>query len=55
MGDLLGGDVVGGQGRGRGGAGDLDPLDENLLEPARVFANELRVLFQGLDTSMRIT
>ncbi|MFC8175781.1 hypothetical protein [Streptomyces sp. NPDC057325] len=38
---------------GQGGAGDLDPLDENLPEPVRVFADELRVLFRGLDTSVR--
>ncbi|MFJ3505693.1 hypothetical protein [Streptomyces sp. NPDC090135] len=38
---------------GQGGAGDLDPLDENLPEPVRAFAGELRVLFRGLDTSVR--
>ncbi|MFG3041868.1 hypothetical protein ACGFYZ_33705 [Streptomyces sp. NPDC048330] len=38
---------------GSGGAGDLDPLDKELLEPVSVFAAELRVLFQGLETSVR--
>ncbi|MFF3432531.1 hypothetical protein [Streptomyces sp. NPDC002602] len=38
----------------RGGAGDLDPLREDLPEPVRVFVSELRVLFRGLpDTSVR--
>ncbi|MFH8894212.1 MULTISPECIES: hypothetical protein [unclassified Streptomyces] len=39
---------------GRGGAGDLNPLKEELPEPVKAFASELRVLFQGLpDTSLR--